>query len=191
MQPNKAHLRTSMLEQRNALPTLEVLKKSDEIISRLQKLPSFMGASTILTYISFGTEVNTHGLIKSMLTDKNIKVLVPVVSDREKRLLSFTTLNDWADLTTGTYGILEPRESTRVLRPSEDLDLALIPGLVFDLEGNRIGYGGGYFDRLLRTITGKKVGLAYDFQVLDHVPYERYDEQVNIVLTDKRVINCD
>jgi 5-formyltetrahydrofolate cyclo-ligase len=190
MQPSKIQLRTRLLNERNALPTLGILRRSNEIIARLQELPIFDDASTILTYISFGTEVNTHGLIKSLLADENREVLVPVVADRKRHTLILVALHNWTDLCTGTYGILEPIEQVRTPRPPADVDFCLVPGLAFDVQGNRVGYGGGYFDRLLQTVKGHKAGIAYDFQVLDQVPCEKHDERVDMVLTDRRFITC-
>jgi 5-formyltetrahydrofolate cyclo-ligase len=169
---------------------LEILKSSNDIIAQLLQLPIFRSATKISAFISFGTEVNTHGLIKMMLDDVNKEVLVPVVSDREKRLLTLTVLNDWADLSTGAYGILEPKANVGKKQTSSEVDLCLVPGLAFDSRGNRIGYGGGYYDRLLSDINGRKVGLAYDFQILEQVPCEAHDEQVDMVLTEKRIIEC-
>jgi 5-formyltetrahydrofolate cyclo-ligase len=178
-----------MLNRRNALPPLEILTLSNVIIAQLKTLSSYISASTILSYISFGTEVNTHGLIKSLLNDPTKEVVVPVVADRTQRRLALTTLNDWTDLSTGTYGILEPKGQLRHRRLPGEVDLCLIPGLAFDLYGHRIGYGGGYFDRLLKDIEGNKVGLAYDFQVVDRVPYEQHDEQVDVIVSDKRLFD--
>jgi len=99
-------------------------------------------------------------------------------------------LNDWADLSTGSYGILEPREELLGLKSTADVELCLVPGVAFDQIGNRIGYGGGYYDRLLDSINGRTVGLAYSFQVLDEIPSEPHDKRVDIVVTEKGIIDC-
>lgn len=189
MQHDKIQLRTRLLHQRNALSALEILTYSNKLIARLQEVSNVTEAHSVLAYISFGTEVNTHGLIKLLLSQGTKEVFVPVVAKEEKRLM-ISVLHDWSDLSTGSYGILEPREDLRHLRSAADVDLCLVPGVAFDQTGNRIGYGGGYYDRLLGSIEGRTVGLAYSFQVLDEIPFEVHDERVDVVVTEKRIIDC-
>lgn len=188
MPETKAALRRHLLERRNSLPTLEVLKKSNQIIARLSTIPPFATARAILTYISYGTEVNTHGLIRSLLSEEAKEVLVPVV-DRQKRTLLLSALHDWRELSTGAYGILEPTEVRE--RPAESVEVCLVPGIAFDILGNRIGYGGGYYDRLLQGIKAITIGLAYDFQVLEAVPNQKHDVPVDVVVTEKRILSRD
>ncbi|MGC9554719.1 MAG: 5-formyltetrahydrofolate cyclo-ligase [Thermoplasmatota archaeon] len=189
MQEEKAALRRQLLERRNNLSTLDILEKSNQIIARLMTVPSFSAARTVLAYISHGTEVNTHGLIRSLLSQTSREVLVPVVADRQRYTLLLSSLHQWQELSTGAYGILEPTEVRE--RPAESVEVCLVPGIGFDVRGNRIGYGGGYFDRLLRSIRGTTIGLAYDFQVLDEVPNQEHDVPVDAVVTEKRLLYRD
>ncbi|MDD5778551.1 MAG: 5-formyltetrahydrofolate cyclo-ligase [Candidatus Thermoplasmatota archaeon] len=189
MQEAKADLRRQLLERRNSLSTLEILEKSNQIIARLMTVPSFAAARTVLAYISHGTEVNTHGLIRLLLSQTSREVLVPVVADRQRHTLLLSSLHQWQELSTGAYGILEPAEVRE--RPAESVEVCLVPGIGFDIRGNRIGYGGGYYDRLLRSIRGTTIGLAYDFQVLDAIPSQDHDVPVDAVVTEKRLLYRD
>ncbi len=180
----KNKLRKKLLEKRNALSAYEVLEKSNEIISKLTSLEEFKKTEKLLCYISFGNEVYTHGLIKAYAGIK--KIAVPVV-DGDNLLLSY--IKDWKELSTGTYGILEPKE-IRIAKPKE-IEIAIVPGIVFDERGYRIGYGKGYFDRLLSKTNAKKIGLAYDFQVLKEIPSEQHDVKMDMIITERRILKLN
>lgn len=179
---SKEKIRKKLIKKRNSLSTYEVLKKSNEIILNLKKLKEFKKARRIACYISFGNEVYTHGLIKEFLNKKEI--LVPFV-DREKKELKLSYIKDWKELHQGAYGILEPKKEFLKIR--NDVDLILVPGIAFDERGHRIGYGEGYFDRLLSKIDAVKIGLAYEFQILKEIPYEEHDEKVDIIVSEKKI----
>jgi 5-formyltetrahydrofolate cyclo-ligase len=94
-------------------------------------------------------------------------------------------------LEVGAYNILEPRQDTIKEIPIESIDLILVPGVVFDIHGNRIGHGKGYYDRLLNdTQNIPHVGLAFGFQIVDAVPVEGHDLPVDIIVTEERIIEC-
>ncbi len=187
----KQRIRREMLEQRNDLPALEVLKRSNQVLDRLYGMPIFRNATVVLSYISFGTEVNTHGCIRMLLADDAKQVLVPVVASRDERTLVLSELHAWNELSTGAYGILEPREEHVRRRSPGAVDLALIPGLAFDRRGTRIGYGGGYYDVLLQHLGGSTVALAYAFQVVEMLPEEPHDVRVDAVVTENGVVSME
>lgn len=177
-----------MLERRNALSAFQVLKRSNQVLDTLYAMQEFRDASVVLSYISFGAEVNTHGCLRSLLAADKKQVLVPVVANRAVPTLILSQLCDWDELSTGAYGILEPGPEHIRQRGPSHVDVALVPGVAFDRLGNRIGYGGGYYDGLLRRVDGSTVALAYAFQVLDAVPQEAHDVQVDAVATEDTVI---
>lgn len=188
LRERKQRIREQLLERRNALSALEVLKQSNQVLDTLYGMQECRNASTVLSYISFGTEVNTHGCIRSLLADDARQVLVPVVASREKRRMILSELRDWSELSTGAYGILEPTPECVRRRPASEVDLALVPGVAFDWQGHRIGYGGGYYDGLLRRIDGTAVALAYRFQVCDRLPQEPHDVRVDAVATEDELV---
>lgn len=187
LREHKQRIRTKVLEQRNALSGFEVLKRSNQVLKTLYGTQAFRDATVVLSYISFGSEVNTHGCIRMLLADDATKVLVPVVASRETRSVMLSELHTWNELSTGTYGILEPEEEYLRRCPADVVDLALVPGVAFDGRGGRIGYGGGYYDGLLQRIEGYTVALAYRFQLLDRVPQEPHDVRVDAVATEDDV----
>jgi len=185
---NKEELRKEIKSKRDRLSTYEILKRSNEILAKLKELDDFINSKVIACYISFGSEVYTHGLIKEYVNKKDI--LVPVVDKKNKALL-LSHLKDWKELDSGTYGILEPKNDFLRVRSYNEVELVIVPGIVFDEKGNRIGYGGGYYDRLLKRIDAKKIALAYDFQVMERIPNEEHDVRMDMIITEKRVIKCE
>jgi len=180
MSEEKSAIRRKMLDRRNSLSAMEVLERSNKVMENLYSLKEFSKAKVVMSYISFGTEVNTHGLIRSLMGKKT--VLVPVVADKEKREIILSELRDWKELLSGAYGILEPGEVRE--RNADEVDISIVPGVAFDIRGNRIGYGGGYYDRLLGRTGGEKIGIAYDFQILESIPGEGHDVAVDKVVTE-------
>lgn len=173
----------------------EVLTKSARIKKLIFGLSEFTRAKTIAFYVAkqASREVETEEMIKeSLIADK--RVLVPIV-DKAARKIFFSELRDYdSELAPGEFDILEPKPSYRRLVPSTESDLMIVPALVFDLQGHRLGYGGGYYDRLLRELASIKpslpfVGLAYELQVVDKLPKTSRDVPVNILVTEKRVLH--
>jgi 5-formyltetrahydrofolate cyclo-ligase len=188
----KKALRKKILVLRDALTLEERIKKSRAIKSFLFSLPEFIQAEMVMFFISFRSEVLTEEMIKETI-DRKQKVAVPV-TDLEHRRLKISELEDYdSDLVLSTYGILEPKkEKVREVRPDE-IDLVVAPGSVFDERGRRIGYGGGYYDRLLRELKQetKVAALAFELQIVDEVPAEQdRDIPVDLIITEERIIRC-
>jgi len=173
----------------------EVLTKSARIKKLLFGLSEFTRAKTIAFYVAkqASREVETEEMIKESLTAGK-RVLVPIV-DKAAGKIFFSELQDYdSELAPGAFDILEPKPSCRRLVPATESDLMIVPALVFDLQGHRLGYGGGYYDRLLRELASIKpslpfVGLAYELQVVDKLPKTSRDVPVNILVTEKRVLH--
>lgn len=146
------------------------------MLSRLEAHPAFRQAHTILLYHSLPDEVNTHDFIRKWSAQKQI--LLPVVIGNDLELRRYTNPQD---LKKGAYGIEEP-----VGEPFTDyasIDLAIIPGVAFDAQGNRLGRGKGYYDRLLPRLPHTyKIGICFPFQLLEEVPTEALDVRMDEVL---------
>jgi 5-formyltetrahydrofolate cyclo-ligase len=183
----KSVLREQILEKRKALPPSFLEEKSTIIIKHLSLLPAIEQAKTILSYISFGNEVYTHDFIRSSIKKKNI--VVPFVADTTQKKLSLSYLSDWNNLLPGNYGILEPSPDHVTPAEFEDIDICVIPGVAFDTSCHRIGYGYGYFDRILKKIHTLKIGLAFEVQILNNIPITSYDVPMDCILTEKRFIS--
>jgi len=152
-------------------------------------LDEFKEAKTILFYVSYDNEVYTHEMIKESLEVKK-QVVVPK-TDMNKRTILCSTLTKWDDLLAGAYNILEPRQECLNEVSPESIDLIIMPGIAFDCQGNRIGHGMGYYDRLLKKkMNAHRLGLAFEFQIVENIPTEPHDIKVEKIVTEKRIITC-
>jgi 5-formyltetrahydrofolate cyclo-ligase len=185
----KEELRKEGMKIRKDLPETELLEKSKQIKKRLYKMKEFQQATTILFYVSYDNEVYTQDMIKENLS--NGKNVVVPITDAEKHCLILSKLNNWEDLECSTYSILEPKKNCIREVSLDKIDLILVPGVVFDESGNRIGHGKGYYDNLLKN--SKKalhIGLAFEMQIVDNIPAEEHDVKVDKIVTENRIINC-
>jgi len=185
----KDSLRTNVIRKRKDLSDSELKEKSNNIKKIIFKMKEFKEAETILFYISYDNEVDTHQMIKDCISVGKI-VIVPR-TDRLRRRIVLSELSNWNHLEYGEYGILEPKKEFLQEISIESIDLMFIPGIAFDIHGNRIGHGKGYYDRLLKNPHNAiRVGLAFELQIVDNIPAEAYDVKVNKIVTEERVIIC-
>lgn len=185
----KKRIRKELVEKRKKLSKKEIFEKSKKIKEKLFEIKEFKQASTILFYVSYGSEVYTHDMIKECIS-KNVKVIVPV-SIKKTRSLILSELKSWNDLETGAYGILEPKKDKIKEISLDKIDVIVVPGVGFDICGCRIGHGKGYYDNLLKI--AKKalfVGLSFEIQIVDEIPTNSYDLPVHIIVTENRLIYC-
>ncbi|HBC91463.1 MAG TPA: 5-formyltetrahydrofolate cyclo-ligase [Pelotomaculum sp.] len=185
----KSIIRGDLLKRRRALPPGEVAKKSKKIIKRLVEMEEYQNASVIMTYLHFRNEVETDGLVRQAMADGK-RVVVPATDVSNRRIIPSLLVKYPEDLAPGPLQIMEPKASSlRLCRPAL-IDLVIVPGVAFDLEGNRLGYGGGFYDRflLLTKPEAVSIGLSFELQVLTRLERCPHDMPVNYVLTEDRVI---
>ncbi len=166
--PTKDEIRKRILAQRNTLTEQEVKQKSAQICHALTASEVYQTAKNILCYVSFANEVDTHALLHHALANKH--VFVPRVN---QDILEICELKSWSDLSPNHYGILEPQQAQAMI--PQQMDLCIVPGIVFDQYRNRIGFGKGYYDRLLKNLTCTKIALAFQCQMIDKIPTEIHD----------------
>jgi 5-formyltetrahydrofolate cyclo-ligase len=134
----------------------------------------------VFIYVSHSNEINTYRIIQSALADQK-KVVVPKIDPVEKKMYAIE-ISGLHELHSGQYGIMEPTSFEQAVLPSE-IDLVLVPGLAFDHNGGRLGYGGGYYDKFLsQNRNVYKISLAYDFQVVSHVPMDEHDIPIDLLI---------
>jgi 5-formyltetrahydrofolate cyclo-ligase len=188
---DKESLRKELLRRRDSIP-LEVRKsKNRSILERLLSLEEIKHAGLLLLFASFRSEVDT-GDMATLLINEGKRVVFPKV-DRERRCLLLYEVKALAELVPGYMGIPEPSVLTdERMVGINGIDLVIIPGAGFDAEGNRIGYGGGYYDRLLSSLTRDVpvVAPAYEEQIVGAVPAEPHDIRADMIVTDRRVVRC-
>ncbi len=142
-------------------------------------------------YFSFGSEVETITLIKEAMSQGKV-VALPLTVPKNKEMLAMKVENLNKDLTKSPFGFKEPiKERTVEIRPV-DIDLVIIPGVAFDLNGCRLGRGAGYYDRFLKRVNAKtpRIALAFEMQIMQKIPVDIHDIKVNKVITENRTITC-
>ncbi|MBC7765141.1 MAG: 5-formyltetrahydrofolate cyclo-ligase [Hyphomonadaceae bacterium] len=183
----KQQLRKHYLALRDAIAPQAIIEKSYTIHNQILSLPLYQEAQFVLCYLHFRSEVHTHSITKDAL-QQGKKVAVPVVdfSRNVLQLVQIHSLDFEQDYIKNKYGIFEPK--IRQYLSPKLIDCMLVPGAVFDVTGARIGYGGGYYDKLLCESTCMTVGLAFDFQLLPVLPEEPHDKKMDILVTEERVV---
>ncbi len=193
----KKSLRELLLAKRDSITEESKKVKDSAIKKRLFSLEYFKQAKTVLFYASFRSEVDTIKAIQNTLK-LNKRVALPVVDTAHKQLKLYE-VHDISELSPGYMGIPEP-VAARALNISLDkIDIEIIPGIGFDIKGNRIGYGAGYYDKLLshksKRLSKTKgrittIALAFEEQIAEKIPSESHDIRVDLIITDKRLIHC-
>ncbi|NTV30270.1 MAG: 5-formyltetrahydrofolate cyclo-ligase [Candidatus Omnitrophica bacterium] len=181
----KQELRQAILDRILNQKEDEASFKSRVIGEKLLALPVFQKAKTILLYASIRGEVDTFAVIKAALA-LGKRVALPVVMKEQSRIIP-VAVSSVRQLRKGAYGILEPDARGTGEVPLQEIDLVVVPGVVFDTSNNRLGRGAGYYDRLLAKLPPQTptVGLAFDCQIVDVIPgLEPHDRPVTQVLSN-------
>ena len=181
---SKAELRKKMLGLRRSIPLNDRQRYSRDICNKIRGLDWFSLAKTVALFVPIRGEVDLTPLF-----DETTKQLVlPLVQDKER--LSFHLVSDLSTLTKGSFNILEPDPERHPIVAPEDIDLFLAPGLGFSKTGERIGYGGGYYDRILakKREDAHSLGVGFDVQIVQPGFSEEYDITLDGVLTEKRML---
>jgi len=182
----KAELRRRILAQRDTLGAGRRAALSSVIFRTVQELPPFAAARTVLAYSSFGSEPETDAFLVAVLEEGKTLVLPRV--DRPTRSLELYRVTEpGRQLRPGVWGIREPDPAGCPPVSPGEIDFVLVPGLVFDVKGGRIGYGAGYYDRLLYRCppTAALVAGAFELQVVPEVPMAPHDRRVDRVVTER------
>jgi 5-formyltetrahydrofolate cyclo-ligase len=184
----KLAMRRQVLARRDALPTEVRAAAAAAIAARITTLPEYAAATAVLLTLAFRSEWNTLALVRAALAAGKI-VAVPRV-DVVARMLELHALSDpEREIVVGHMGIPEPLpESPRVRRDA--IEFVLVPGVAFDLAGRRLGYGGGYYDRLLPLLApgAARVAGAFELQLVDRVPAAPHDIGVDAIVTESRTL---
>lgn len=174
---NKQELRRAIRERKRAMTEEEIVERSNALAEKFYNSPAYQAASTIYGYLPYNQEVRTVPMLQRAL-DEGKRVAVPKVYGEEMR---FIYLDDLTQVSKGYAGIPEPIADAPV---AEDKGaLVLMPGLAFDPQGHRIGYGGGFYDRFLaQEPHHPTLALCYEFQMQAHLDTEEFDIPVDTVL---------
>ena len=185
----KNTLRKNMLNERKNMTIQDVSVFSNKIIDTIMGLPQFINCKNIMLYLSFNKEVNTYPLV-NWCFDNHKTVIAPYCIQATREIVPFKITNLASDLTRSTFGVMEPKHDLLEKANIKDIDLIIVPGVVFDEHCNRIGFGAGYYDRFLpkKSKNAPAIGIAYDYQVIDSIPTSEYDVPLDFIVTEKRIV---
>jgi 5-formyltetrahydrofolate cyclo-ligase len=179
----KKALRKKYLSTREEISNKKVSEFSDIIIKKLLDSKEYINAKEIFTYININNEVITTKFIDLALLNKK-RIAVPKVL--KNGIMEFYYIKSFEEVKKGKFNIYEPDKVNKLAKPSKK-SLFIVPGILYDKSNNRVGYGGGYYDRYFNKY-GKdfiKIGLAYNDQIIESIPFEKTDVKMDIVLTEK------
>lgn len=180
---SKQQIRKYIKSIKSEMTESEILIKSRSIENKLMETMEYKEASSIYVFISYNQEVLTSGIIEKSLKDGK-KVYVPKIYGDVIRFHEIHSLE--ADVSPGAFGILEPLGG-----PADESHegLMIMPGVAFDRELHRLGYGGGYYDKYLAIPNSHlKMAVAYEFQILDSIPTDEFDVKMDIIITENEII---
>jgi len=188
---NKEEIRNAILQKRLSLTAEEVKEKSQQIFFHLYHTPEFIKSSKIMFYVATKSEVQTEEMIKSSLAEGK-RIFVPVISKDSIDLWPSLILDFDEELTRGRMGIWEPKKEYFRFFPPTELELIIMPGIAFDIRGNRIGRGLGYYDHFLSKVSplAHLIALSFEIQIVEHLLPEKNDIPVHKIITEKRIIDC-
>lgn len=185
---DKKQLRNSVLQQLNNMPYQQYRERSYAIAQNLLQQSAIIQATTIGITLSNKPEVDTSFIIEQ-LWKMNKKVAVPKCNASD-RTMQFYEIDTFAQTERAYQNILEPIPALCEQVEKQQMDVIIVPGVVFDKRGYRIGFGGGYYDRYLQHYTGTKIALAFEEQVINEVPRESHDLPVHIIVGEHNCMNC-
>lgn len=179
---DKTELRKKIRELKRAVSPEEKLRRSEAVMQKVEALPEFEKARVVLLYWSMADEVQTHAFVERWYKEKVL--LLPCVDGDDLLLRQYTGPECMVE--GEQFGIGEPNATLPVYSDLGSVEMIIVPGVAFDRAGNRMGRGRGFYDRLLKsTPNAIKVGVAYDFQMLDSIPVEPHDVKMDKVISEK------
>jgi len=185
---DKKQLRNKFLKSREELNPALSLAESEDILGKILNLHIYQKAKSIMFYMSCRQEVNTQDMINRALKDGK-KIALPAIIDKNAKIMKAFAISKLEEASDKIMGIRQPDTNAKNEIDAKTLDLIFVPGVVFDKDCNRIGYGQGYFDKWLKGLKKDKlVGLAYDFQIIDKIPTQEFDEPLGMIISGKRII---
>lgn len=184
---SKQITRECVLNKRDSLDKQQRSYKGSLIVKNVLALPEYVSAQTIMIYLGFNSEVPTLDLAARILNSGK-RLVVPLC--HEDNIIPCIVTDLEQDISPGKWGIPEPRRDRICTLPPVEIDLVIVPGVAFDLQGNRLGYGKGYYDRFLPQLREGvlTVGLGFSCQIVEEMETDEYDYKITLLITENSVI---
>jgi len=185
----RKRLRREVLVARDRLSAADRNRKSRMVEDNLWQLDEISRAATLFIYVHFRSEVETLAMIRHCIA-RGKRVAVPLTDVKKGLLLPYVIHDPDQDLQAGYCGIPEPISGRLSTLDPGTIDTVVLPGSVFDEQGGRLGYGGGYYDRFLTNDApqARRVGIAFEQQIVARVPLLGHDQRLHILVTEERII---
>lgn len=182
----KSYLRKLYIETRNAIPSEIIENKSQMIAKTLFETAYYKKCLKLFIFLDMGSEVKTREIIKCALSEGK-EVGIPYAKPKSREMV-FIKINDLDSLVKSTYGALEPVYDEKKILSCDHDTIIIVPGNVFDAEGYRIGYGGGYYDTYIeKNKSMANIGLCFEEQICEAVPREAHDRRLDMLISDRRM----
>lgn len=184
---DKSSIRKEMIKRRKEIDQTVRNDWDRQIYYKVISSKEYINSSVVFVYVSYNGEVDTHKIIRQALKDKKTVCVPRVISKAEG--MEAVPIKSFNDLVSGSYGILEPPMDLLPISPMS-IDMALVPGVAFDIGGGRLGYGGGFYDRYLSQMRQETciAALAYSIQLIDAIPMDPQDKKVPMIFMNKEEI---
>lgn len=177
----KAKIRRRIRNKKNILSDMEKAQCSSAVFEKIETLPEFISAKSVLLYWSLPDELPTHSFIVKWCKQK--QMLLPMVKGDKMLIKPFTSTDE---LRRSDMGIWEPETQKEYMK---QIDLVIAPGIAFDKKKNRLGRGKGYYDKYFNGKKVTKIGICYDFQLLENIPVEPFDVKMDMIITPNYTIS--
>lgn len=183
---NKTDQRNSVKQARLDISKDLYQAYSDTICLKIMNLDKYIKADTVMAYCPVNHEVDTSLLLEDCIADR--KLVLPK-TDKKSNTIIPCYVDSLSDLIEGAYSILEPKDGCETAK-LKDIDIIIVPMVAFDKKGTRLGYGGGYYDRLLKDMKDSiKIGIAFSLQELESIKKEDHDIDLDVIITEKKIFN--
>jgi len=179
----KKALRTFIRKKERTLDPTYKAESSEAICRHLLALDEYKSAKIVFAFAGTEKEIDTSLFMNETIAAGKTLILPRCAAEHA---IDLCVVRSMDDLEAGAYGILEPKTVRKA--DENNIDVILVPGLAFDRNGGRMGFGKGYYDRLLESSKAVKIGLCYDFQILEKIPTESHDVPMNFVITEKEIL---
>jgi 5-formyltetrahydrofolate cyclo-ligase len=190
IEKRKSDLRSAMRQAMGKKSAEMRETDSTRLCAKLKEQPFFQNAGSILFFASLPEEEPDLWPLLNETLAANKMVALPCFDADNQKYHPRRVQDIHVEILSGQFGIREPAPTCIVL-PLDDLDLVLVPGVAFDRHGHRLGRGKGFYDRMLQNFKGKKIGIAFDEQIVEEIPVENNDVKMDYVLTPTRCLACD
>jgi 5-formyltetrahydrofolate cyclo-ligase len=183
----KKQIRSYIVGIKHTLDDDTLLSNSKAVTDKILNLPQYKAAEKVFIFCSINREIDTKFIIQDALANNKI-IALPKVDNNE---MIFHKVKGFDELNDGFFGVREPSIFSPIVKYTEN-SIVIVPGVAFDNNLNRLGYGGGYYDRFFhKNPKAFKVAIAHDFQILDSIKVDDHDVKVDMLVTEKRIISTD